>query len=168
MLDKEQWGEFVKCLDLFCQEVISRQELLDLVKDLFEDENLEVYDQFTQVLTDRGVVENPMEEVWFSMPLSEIDFSQCRKCTPSYRALPSGYPIPPCSERSTMEQSVLNDNWVSVRLLLSYTKLHESTYTHTHNRYRPEVRTLHSRTHARTCMRNNSSSARTIVLRSIW
>jgi paired amphipathic helix protein Sin3a len=132
VLDKEQWGEFVKCLDLFCQEVISRQELLDLVKDLFEDENLEVYDQFTQVLTDRGVVENPMEEVWFSMPLSEIDFSQCRKCTPSYRALPSGYPIPPCSERSTMEQSVLNDNWVSVRLLLSYTKLHESTYTHTH------------------------------------
>ena len=114
MLDKEQWFEFVKCLDLFCQEVISRQELLDLVKDLFEDENLEIYDQFTQVLTDRGVVENPMEEVWFSMPLSEIDFSQCRKCTPSYRALPSGYPIPPCSERSSMEQSVLNDNWVSV------------------------------------------------------
>lgn len=43
------------------------------------------------------------------MPLSEIDFSQCRKCTPSYRALPANYPKPHYSERDTMEASVLND-----------------------------------------------------------
>ena len=41
-----------------------------------------------------------MEEVWFSMPLSEIDFNNCRSCTPSYRALPNGYPIPACSDRT--------------------------------------------------------------------
>ena len=115
VLDKDQWSEFVKCLDLFCHEVISRNELLDLIKDLFlGGKNEALFEQFTSVLTDHGVIENPMEEVWFSMPLSEIDFSQCRKCTPSYRALPSGYPVPPCSERGTLEHSVLNDNWVSV------------------------------------------------------
>lgn len=44
------------------------------------------------------------------MPLSEIDFSQCLKCSPSYRALPKDYPKPKCSERSPEEESVLNDS----------------------------------------------------------
>jgi hypothetical protein len=38
-------------------------------------------------------------DMWYATPLSEIDFSQCRKCTPSYRALPASYPKPICSER---------------------------------------------------------------------
>jgi hypothetical protein len=50
----------------------------------------------------------------FSMPLSEIDFSQCRRCSPSYRALPGDYPRVTSSERSETDDSVLNDMWVSV------------------------------------------------------
>ena len=45
--------------------------------------------------------------------MSEIDFAQCRKCTPSYRSLPKNYPKPLCSERSEAEALVLNDEWVS-------------------------------------------------------
>jgi len=45
--------------------------------------------------------------------MSEIDFAQCRKCTPSYRSLPKHYPKPVCSERSEVEASMLNDEWVS-------------------------------------------------------
>jgi paired amphipathic helix protein Sin3a len=52
--------------------------------------------------------------MWYSTPLSEIDFSQCRKCTPSYRALPKDYPLPACSERSAADEAVLNDTFVSV------------------------------------------------------
>ena len=51
---------------------------------------------------------------FFSQPLSEIDYAQCEKVTVSYRGLPEDYPLPPCSQRSEMDQSVLNDNWVSV------------------------------------------------------
>ena len=46
--------------------------------------------------------------------MSEIDFTQCRKCTPSYRSLPKNYPKPLCSERSEAEAAVLNDEWVSI------------------------------------------------------
>lgn len=51
----------------------------------------------------------PPQDMWYATPLSEIDFSQCRKCTPSYRALPKSYPKPVCSERSEVEASLLND-----------------------------------------------------------
>ena len=49
-----------------------------------------------------------------SLRSSQIDFSRCRKCTPSYRALPRDYPLPPCSERSPAEADVLNNIWVSL------------------------------------------------------
>ena len=49
----------------------------------------------------------------YATPMSEIDFAQCRKCTPSYRSLPKNYPKPLCSERSEAEAAVLNDEWVS-------------------------------------------------------
>ena len=42
----------------------------------------------------------------YATPLSEIDFAQCRKCTPSYRALPKNYPKPLCSERTEAEAAV--------------------------------------------------------------
>ena len=40
--------------------------------------------------------------------------SQCRRCTPSYRALPHNYPRGSCSGRTALCESVLNNNWVSV------------------------------------------------------
>jgi len=52
----------------------------------------------------------------YATPMSEIDFAQCRKCTPSYRSLPKHYPKPVCSERSEVEASMLNDEWVSAPL----------------------------------------------------
>ena len=48
------------------------------------------------------------------MPIGEVDFSQCTRCTPSYRALPPGYPRLACTERSRVEAALLNDTWVSV------------------------------------------------------
>jgi len=71
-------------------------------------------EEFDRLLASRGATDNPIEDAWFSMPLTEIDFSQSRRCTPSYRALPHAYPRPPCSERTPLCRSVLNDTWVSV------------------------------------------------------
>ncbi|XP_009415815.2 paired amphipathic helix protein Sin3-like 4 isoform X1 [Musa acuminata AAA Group] len=47
-------------------------------------------------------------------PISELDLSNCQRCTPSYRLLPKNYPIPPASHRTELGVSVLNDVWVSV------------------------------------------------------
>jgi hypothetical protein len=76
------------------------------------------------------------QDIWFALPLTEIDFSQCRKCTPSYRILPAGhtspffplslfphspyldYPRRMCSGRKRHEESsVLNDE-VNIHFLI--------------------------------------------------
>ncbi|KAJ3694344.1 hypothetical protein LUZ60_009824 [Juncus effusus] len=47
-------------------------------------------------------------------PVSELDLSNCQQCTPSYRLLPKNHVMPPSTNRSELEKSVLNDKWVSV------------------------------------------------------
>ena len=111
---RDSWTEFVKCLDLFASSDITKKDMLELVKDLFGSSNQDLFDEFKRLLAGRENYEANGQDLWFGVPLSEVDFSQCLRCTPSYRALPKDYPRPQCSERGEMEGSVLNDNWVSI------------------------------------------------------
>jgi len=110
----KSWEEFVKALDLFSSDAISKKDLINLVKDIFGASNSELFEDFKRLLISRAEYEANGKDLWFATPLSEIDFSQCRKCTPSYRALPKDFPKPVFSERSEMEAACLNDNWVSI------------------------------------------------------
>uniref|UniRef100_K3WZV4 Histone deacetylase interacting domain-containing protein n=1 Tax=Globisporangium ultimum (strain ATCC 200006 / CBS 805.95 / DAOM BR144) TaxID=431595 RepID=K3WZV4_GLOUD len=109
---RENWREFLKCLELYSQEVLRREEMLSLIKNLFG-RHTELVEEFDNLLCSHGVQQSP-KEIWPFIPLAETDLSQCRRATPSYRALPASYPIPPCSYRSKLERSVCNDSWVSV------------------------------------------------------
>jgi hypothetical protein len=111
---RDSWNEFVKVLDLFAASDISKKDMLELVKDLFGTTNQELFEEFKRLLAGRESYEANGQDLWFSVPLSEVDFTQCLRCTPSYRALPKDYPRPQCSERGDMEASVLNDDWVSI------------------------------------------------------
>jgi hypothetical protein len=111
---REAWSEFLKCLDLYSSDVLSKAELLTLLADLFGTGHAGVLDEVRVFLNNRGALEMKPEDVWYSMPIGEIDLTQCVRCTPSYRALPEGYPILACSERGRMERAVCNDQWVSV------------------------------------------------------
>jgi paired amphipathic helix protein Sin3a len=111
--DGGAWAEFLKCLDMYSQEVLTRAEMLQLVEDLFGKHN-DLFQEFKAILAASSSAEVIHDDTWYSVPLSEIDFSRCRKCTPSYRALPRDYPNPPCSERSDEEGKVLNNVWVSL------------------------------------------------------
>ncbi|KAH9619279.1 hypothetical protein KSS87_011946 [Heliosperma pusillum] len=57
--------------------------------------------------------EKPNED-YSSKSIQELDLSNCKRCTPSYRLLPDDYPIPTASQRSKIGEQVLNDYWVSV------------------------------------------------------
>lgn len=103
--DGGAWAEFLKCLDMYSQEVLTRAEMLQLVEDLFGKHN-DLFQEFKAILAASSSAEVIHDDTWYSVPLSEIDFSRCRKCTPSYRALPRDYPNPPCSERSDEEGKV--------------------------------------------------------------
>ena len=84
------------------------------VQDLFGPANSELYDEFKVLMAVRANYTANASDMWYATPLSEIDFSQCRKCTPSYRALPKSYPKAVCSERNDVEASLLNDVWVGI------------------------------------------------------
>jgi paired amphipathic helix protein Sin3a len=113
-----------------------------LLQDIFGLQHAQLLAEFKNILVSRGTLPgapNP-EDNWFSLPVSEIDFTSCQQCTPSYRALPPAYPKLECSERLEWEREVsrshlpppsmrvrlssqrplifgaqiLNDSWVSV------------------------------------------------------
>ncbi len=111
----ESWQEFLKCVELYSIEVLTKAETLALVVDLFGP-HTNLYADFKRLMEaiDGGSGGELQTDMWYSTPLSEVDFSQCRKCTPSYRALPKDYPLPASSERTIADQSVLNDTFVSV------------------------------------------------------
>lgn len=111
---RDAWSEFVKCLELYSHDAVSRKDMMQLVQDLFGPSNEDLFEEFKALLKHRAAYDASAADMWFAIPLSEIDFSQCRKCTPSYRALPKDYPRPVCSERSSLDMEVLNSDWVSI------------------------------------------------------
>ena len=111
---RDNWVEFIKCLELFSADALTKPELLSLVKDLFVDHK-ELLLEFSALLSLRENFELAPLALNFAAPLSEVDFTQCRRCTPSYRALPKSFPRPQCSDRTVeIDVAVLNDEWVSI------------------------------------------------------
>jgi paired amphipathic helix protein Sin3a len=110
---RDGWTEFVKHLDLFVADAITKKDLLTFAQDIFGAAGVEQFAELKKLMNARSDYEGNGSDALYAIPTSEIDFNQCRKCTPSYRALPKDYPKPVCSERSDMEQSVLNDEWIT-------------------------------------------------------
>lgn len=112
--DTNDWNEFLKCLDLFSNQVLNREEMMGMVQELFENHNeVDLMEDFKKLISRRGSLEPLPRDSWPTMGLSEINFQSAKKCTPSYRELPQDYQMT-CSGRSAAEEKVLNDRWVSV------------------------------------------------------
>ncbi|KAK1747405.1 transcriptional regulatory protein SIN3 [Skeletonema marinoi] len=134
--DGQAYAEFIKTLDMYAQEILSRNDLLGYVERLLG-KHKDLFEEFKRIINAIGSPDAPAhDDSWHSVPLSEIDFSRCRRCSPSYRALPRDYPNPPCSERSKEEAAVLNDVWVSLPVGS------EESYTFRHMRKNNEEETL--------------------------
>lgn len=113
--DTNDWNEFLKCLDLFSNQVFGREEMLSMVQELFDNHNeVDLMEDFRLLVERRGSLEPPPRDSWPTMGLSEINFQSANKCTPSYRELPTDYQLADCSGRSAAEERVLNDRWASV------------------------------------------------------
>lgn len=113
--DANDWTEFLKCLDLFSNRVFGREELVDMVQDLFETHSdLDLIDDFKALVYRRGSLEPPARDAMPTLGLSEINFQNANMCTPSYRELPEDYQLASCSGRAADEDAVLNDTWASV------------------------------------------------------
>lgn len=113
-ISKNSWIEFVKCLDMYTNEAITKEEMLLLIGDILGPNHRDILVEFQRLLENKAVYMEEKENIWFGVPLSEIDFSQCRKCTPSYRALPKDYPRFKSSHFNEPEVKELNNSWVSI------------------------------------------------------
>jgi hypothetical protein len=140
---QDNWSEFLKCVDLYSQDLLQRSEMVQITSRLFRSRGIsdDLFDAFKKMLQNRGnghgnylatfdqglgkreigqlmkdkdfCMRERASFLWASIPLHEIDFSRCKQGTPSYRGLPASMSQPICSARSHLELSVLNDVWVS-------------------------------------------------------
>ncbi|XP_019452911.1 PREDICTED: paired amphipathic helix protein Sin3-like 2 isoform X4 [Lupinus angustifolius] len=151
----DDYQAFLKCLHIFSNGIIKRNDLQNLVTDLLG-KHSDLMDEFNDFLERcenidgflAGVMskkslstdahasrsskledkekeqkremdggkekERHRENKYLSKSIQELDLSDCKRCTPSYRLLPSDYPFPKASQRSELGAQVLNDHWVSV------------------------------------------------------
>lgn len=135
------YTDFIKCLSLYIHSIITRDELLLMIAELFhefpivhtmflqyfdavtigaEDDSLSQASSGSSPLSRiPAVVESNLDEhqrliLYRSKPISEVAAESEIACSPSYRRLPSDYPTLICTGRSSLEKRTINDVWVSV------------------------------------------------------
>lgn len=131
---REGYQDFLKCLNLYTQEVISKSELTSLVHDLIgrysdlavgfneflarcEHLDLESDGKQQGKVTIKDIArmkQQSLDEKLLTRPISELDVSSWERCSTSYVKLPSNYPPMSCQGRTPQQAAVLNDQWVSV------------------------------------------------------
>lgn len=110
----EAYDNFLRCLVIFNQEVISRAELVQLVLP-FLGKFPELFNWFKNFLGYREMCHieaYPKERATEGIAM-EIDYASCKRLGSSYRALPKSYQQPKCTGRTPLCKEVLNDTWVS-------------------------------------------------------
>ncbi|XP_012253699.2 paired amphipathic helix protein Sin3a isoform X2 [Athalia rosae] len=129
---QEVYENFLRCLVLFNQEIVSKTELVQLVTPFLGrfPELLRWFKDFlghssdsstsTSVTTcglnietlPNNVVRSHQERPQGDLAM-EIDYSTCKRLGASYCALPKSYMQPKCTGRTQLCKEVLNDTWVS-------------------------------------------------------
>ncbi|XP_030622002.1 paired amphipathic helix protein Sin3a isoform X2 [Chanos chanos] len=110
----EAYDNFLRCLVIFNQEVISRAELVQLVLP-FLGKFPELFTWFKNFLgyKECAHIESIPKERATEGIAMEIDYASCKRLGSSYRALPKSFQQPRCTGRTPLCKEVLNDTWVS-------------------------------------------------------
>lgn len=114
----EVYDNFLRCLTLFNQEIISRVELVCLVTP-FLNKFPELHRWFQDFLGSQHTAEGitlataQRQDRNQSEMAQEIDLSTCKRLGASYCALPKSSESRKCSGRTALCREVLNDTWVS-------------------------------------------------------
>lgn len=128
--NKDVYEDFLRCLVLFNQEVISRTELVQLTApflnrypDLFkwfkdfvgykESANSQQENEGSGKKSGSSDAMVPQRERFSGDSAMEIDYATCKRLGASYCALPKNFVQPTCTGRSQLCREVLNDTWVS-------------------------------------------------------
>jgi len=139
---REVYDNFLRCLILYHQEIISKVELVQLITPFLNryPDLLKWFKDFLGLKDTIGVsgfysnveaqpynlIRTRMEREMYAttkdgkdshdgaeMQAMEIDYSTCKRLGTSYCALPKSYEPPKCSGRTPLCKEVLNETWVS-------------------------------------------------------
>ncbi|XP_076678787.1 SIN3 transcription regulator family member A isoform X6 [Andrena cerasifolii] len=130
---QEVYENFLRCLVLFNQEIVSKSELVQLITPFLGrfPELLRWFKDFLGHLPEssataatntssnlnvealpNNVVRSHQERPQGDLAM-EIDYTACKRLGASYCALPKSYVQPKCTGRTQLCKEVLNDTWVS-------------------------------------------------------
>ena len=107
LANKTTYAEFLKVLNLFNQDIIDPQMLIEKVEPFLE-RSPELFDWFKNYVRAEDKEFQPI--VRSETP--PRDLADAKRSGSSYRLLPSDYVQAPCAGRDALCESVLNDSWV--------------------------------------------------------
>ena len=103
------YSEFLKLLNLFTQDIIDKDTLVERVDGFLGDANTDLLDWFKLFV---GYEDKPQNLENITFKKHALELSLCKAYGPSYRQLPKAETFMPCSGRDEMCWEVLNDEWV--------------------------------------------------------
>ncbi|KAL6942472.1 hypothetical protein ACO0QE_003647 [Hanseniaspora vineae] len=106
--NKPSYGEFMKILNLYTQDLLTKSELVYKVE-FYIGSNAELMTWFKQFV---GFEELPKHIENIVHEKHKLDLDLCEAYGPSYKRLPKADTFMPCSGRDEMCWEVLNDEWV--------------------------------------------------------
>ncbi|KAG2499920.1 hypothetical protein HYH03_002207 [Edaphochlamys debaryana] len=133
--NKDAYNDLLKCLSMYTQEIISRQELMQLINDIigrFPDlmsgfhefiakcDMMEIDENKVRGLAAQNLQrqrqreEELQRQKYLTKPLSEIVSGDTERVTPSYVKMPPGYPHLTTTGRTPLADAVLNSEFVNV------------------------------------------------------
>ncbi|KAK6462826.1 hypothetical protein DFJ63DRAFT_175977 [Scheffersomyces coipomensis] len=107
--NKQTYNDFLKILNLFSQDIIDKNTLIERVDGFFGDTHPELLNWFKMFV---GFEEKPLHIENITFKKHQLELSLCKAYGPSYRQLPKAETYMPCSGRDEMCWEVLNDEWV--------------------------------------------------------
>lgn len=113
--DNSDWSAFLKVLEMFSNDVFSREDMMVHARDLFGDEkDYGLLDKFKALVDRRDSLDTPPTDNMLAVGLSDMNLENAQVVTPSYREIPRQYQLMRSSGRSAAEEKLLNDRWVSL------------------------------------------------------
>ncbi|GFT09089.1 paired amphipathic helix protein Sin3a [Trichonephila clavipes] len=117
---QEVYENFLRCLIIYNQELISRSDLVLVVTPFLQkySDLFKWFKEFVGYKESNNIDIVPkkietQERERIGDFATEIDYASCVKYGASYRAVPRNYVQPKCSGRTPLCREVLNDTWVS-------------------------------------------------------
>lgn len=107
--NKQTYNEFLKVLNLYSQDIIDKETLVERVDSFLGDNYPDLLNWFKQFV---GYKEKSLHIEDISFKKHQLELSLCKAYGPSYRQLPKVETYMPCSGRDEMCWEVLNDEWV--------------------------------------------------------